>query len=83
VHGAQDSSSFILLHEHSKVFKIIYTNSPGGGKRLSGESDCPGNVRYPFLPMSIAAKRLPISATAEHFFDGHVLTAMFSMAIMD
>jgi len=27
--GAQDSSSFILLHEHSKVFKIIYTNCPG------------------------------------------------------
>jgi len=33
VHGAQDSSPFILLHEHSKVFKIIYTN-------------CPGNVLY-------------------------------------
>jgi len=28
VHGAQDSSSFILLPEHSKVFKIIYTNYP-------------------------------------------------------
>jgi len=36
VHGAQDSSSFILLREHSKVFKIIYTN-------------CPGNVRYPLV----------------------------------
>jgi len=35
VHGAQDSSSFILLHEHSKVIQIIYTN-------------CPGNVHYPF-----------------------------------
>jgi len=33
VHGAQDSSSFILLHEHSKVFKIICTN-------------CLGKVRY-------------------------------------
>jgi len=29
VHDAQDSSSFILLHEQSKVFKIIYTNCPG------------------------------------------------------
>jgi len=28
VHSAQDSSSFILLPEHSKVFKIIYTNCP-------------------------------------------------------
>jgi len=36
VHDAQDSSSFILLHEHSKVFKIIYTNCPG--------NICPGNV---------------------------------------
>jgi len=35
VHGAQDSSSFILLHGHSKVFKIIYTNCPT--KRLSGK----------------------------------------------
>ena len=41
MHGAQDSSSFILLHEHSKVFKIIYTNCPG--------NVCPGNVRYPIL----------------------------------
>jgi len=38
VHSAQDSSSFILLHEHSKVFKIIYTNRPG--------NVCPGNVSY-------------------------------------
>ena len=47
VHVAQDSSAFILLHEHSKVglFKITYTNCPG--KRLVRESDCPGNVRYP------------------------------------
>jgi len=40
VHGAQDSSSFIFLHEHSKVFKIIYTNYPGNvcpGKWLSGK----------------------------------------------
>jgi len=31
VHVAQDSSAFILLHEHSKVglFKITYTNCPG------------------------------------------------------
>jgi len=29
MHGAQDSSSFILLHEHSKVFKVIYVNCPG------------------------------------------------------
>jgi len=36
VHGAQDSSSFILLQEHSKVFNIIYTNCPG--------NVCPGNV---------------------------------------
>ena len=36
MHGAQDSSSFILLHEHSKVFKIIYTNCPG--------NVCPANV---------------------------------------
>ena len=34
MHGAQDSSSFILLHEHAKVFKIIYTNCQ---KRLSGK----------------------------------------------
>jgi len=40
VHGAQDSSSFILLHEHSAVFNIIYTNCPGNvcpGKWLSGK----------------------------------------------
>jgi len=36
--GAQDSSSFILLHRHSKVFKIIYTNCPETSVR---ESDCP------------------------------------------
>jgi len=55
VHGAQDSSSFILLPEHSKVFKIIYTNCPGNvfpgnvlsGKRLSGKVIVRGNVRYP------------------------------------
>jgi len=44
VHGAQDSSSFILLHEHSKVFKIIYTNCPGNvfpGKVLSGKRPLP------------------------------------------
>jgi len=29
VHGAQDSSSFITLHEHSKVFQIMYTNCRG------------------------------------------------------
>jgi len=52
VHGAHDSSSFILLHEHSKGPNYLYKLS---GKRLSGkpilrivrESDCPGNVRYP------------------------------------
>ena len=45
MHGAHDSSSFILLHEHSKVFQIIYTNCPGNvfqgnvlsGKRLPGK----------------------------------------------
>ena len=40
MHGAQDSSSFILLHEHSKVFQIVYTNCPGNvcpGKWLSGK----------------------------------------------
>jgi len=44
VHGAQDSSSFILLHEHSKVFKIIYTNCSGNvcpGKWLSGKRPLP------------------------------------------
>jgi len=52
VHGAHDSSSFILLHEHSKGFQIIYTNCPGNvfqGNVLSGkvivwERSCPGNV---------------------------------------
>ena len=34
MHGAQDTSSLILQHKHSKVFKIIYTN-------------CLGNVHYP------------------------------------
>ena len=33
---AQDNSSFILLHEHSKVFRIIFTNCPG--------NVCLGNV---------------------------------------
>ena len=28
VHSAQDSSLFIVLPKHSKVFKIIYTNCP-------------------------------------------------------
>jgi len=45
VRGAQDSSSFILLHEHSQVFQIIYTYCPGNvcpgimlsGKHLSGK----------------------------------------------
>jgi len=48
VHGAQDSSSFLLLHEHSKVsflFKIICANCLGNvcprkwssGKRLARE----------------------------------------------
>jgi len=40
VHGARDSSSVILLHVHSKVFTIIYTNCPGNvcpGKWLSGK----------------------------------------------
>jgi len=45
VHDAQNSSSFIFLREHSRVFKIIYTNFPGnvcsGNVR---ESDCPGKV---------------------------------------
>ena len=39
VHGAQDSSSFILLYEHSKVFKIIYTNCPGN---ICSGNICPG-----------------------------------------
>jgi len=44
VHSVQDSSSFILLREHSKVFKIIYTNFPGNvcpGKWLSGKRPLP------------------------------------------
>jgi len=41
MHGAQDCSSFILLHEHSKVFKIVYTNCP--------RNVCLGNVHYPYL----------------------------------
>jgi len=41
VHGAQDSSSFILLHEQSKVFKIIYTNCPGN---VCPGKVCPGKV---------------------------------------
>jgi len=36
VHGAQDSSSFVLLHGHSKVFKIIILYKLSG-KRLSGK----------------------------------------------
>jgi len=50
VHGAQDSSSFILLDEHSKVFKIIYTNCPGNvcpGKWLSGKRPLPGHTDAP------------------------------------
>jgi len=43
VHGAQDSSSFILLHKHSKVFKIINTHCPGN---VCPESDCAENVLY-------------------------------------
>jgi len=45
VHGAQDSSSFILLHEHSAVFnirlfiQIVLETSVR-------ESDCLGNVLY-------------------------------------
>ena len=53
MHGAQDSSSFILLHERSKVFKIIYTNCPGNvcpGKWLSGKRPLPvhnaGNTQH-------------------------------------
>ena len=43
VDGAQDSSSFILLHEHSKVFKnYLYKMS---WKMSVRESDCPENVR--------------------------------------
>ena len=41
MHSAQDSSSFILLHEHSKVFKIIYTNCQGN---VCPGNVCPGNV---------------------------------------
>ena len=39
MHVAQDSSSFILLHEHSKVFQIIYTNCPGFRETSVRESD--------------------------------------------
>ena len=38
MYGAQDSSSFILLHLHSKVFKIIYTNCPGNVKVIVRET---------------------------------------------
>jgi len=54
VHGAHDSSSFILLHEHSNGFQIIYTNCPRNvfqgnvllrkvfpGKVLSGKRPLP------------------------------------------
>jgi len=44
MHGAQDSAPFILPHEHSKVFKIIYTNCPGNicpGKWLSRKRPLP------------------------------------------
>jgi len=42
---AQDSSSFILVHEHSKVFKKIFIQI--ARETPVRESDCPGNVLYP------------------------------------
>jgi len=44
---AQDSSSFILLYEHSKVFKIVRETYVR--ETSIRENDCPGNVRYPAL----------------------------------
>jgi len=47
VHVTQDSSSFILLQKHSKVFKSIYTNCPGNvfpGNVLSGKRPLPDEV---------------------------------------
>jgi len=43
VHGAQDSSSFILLHEHAKVFKIIYIQIVR--ETSVRETSCTGNNR--------------------------------------
>jgi len=70
VHGAQDSSSFILLHEHSKVFKIIYTNCPW--KRLSGkvtvrETSCTRNNRR------VRARRRPGNVLSGKRLSGKVI----------
>jgi len=42
---AQDSSSFILVHEHSKVFKKLFIQIVR--ETSVRESDCPGNALYP------------------------------------